>query len=144
MAALTWRLPPQATVFVDTSAMFGLTVVSDQRNSDAVILSRQLKEVRARLVTSNFVVAEYHALLVNRVSSHFANIALSAVDRGETRIVLISPADEARAREILARYDDHGYTLTDATSFAVMERLGIRMAFTFDHHFAMQGFTIPS
>ena len=142
MAALTWRLPPQATVFVDTSAMFGLTVDSDQRNSDAVILSRQLKEVRARLVTSNFVVAEYHALLVNRVSSHFANIALSAVDRGETRIVLISPADEAR--EILARYDDHGYTLTDATSFAVMERLGIRMAFTLDHHFAMQGFTIPS
>jgi predicted nucleic acid-binding protein len=36
--------------------------------------------------------------------------------------------------------DDKDFTLTDATSFAVMERLGITYAFTFDHPFTQYGF----
>jgi len=34
------------------------------------------------------------------------------------------------------------YTLMDATSFVVMERLGITTAFAFDHHFRQYGFVI--
>jgi predicted nucleic acid-binding protein len=52
----------------------------------------------------------------------------------------VSLRDERRAREIIAQYDDKDFTLTDATSFAVMERLGITYAFTFDHHFTQYGF----
>ena len=47
-----------------------------------------------------------------------------------------------RAREIIRQYEDKSFSLTDATSFAVMERLRISYAFTFDRNFAQYGFTI--
>jgi predicted nucleic acid-binding protein len=51
----------------------------------------------------------------------------------------VSAADERKARDLIARYDDKAFSLTDATSFAVMERLGIDHAFTFDRNFMQYG-----
>jgi predicted nucleic acid-binding protein len=59
-------------------------------------------------------------------------------------IVRVTPEDEAKAREITYRYDDKDFSLTDATSFAVMERLGIRAAFTFDRDFRQYGLDVPT
>ena len=47
--------------------------------------------------------------------------------------------DERRAREIVFGYADKDFSLTDATSFAVMERLRIPQAFTLDRNFAQFG-----
>lgn len=55
-------------------------------------------------------------------------------------IVRVTTADEARGREILRRYSEKDFSLTDATSFSVMERLGIGLAFTFDRDFEQYGF----
>jgi predicted nucleic acid-binding protein len=49
--------------------------------------------------------------------------------------------DERRSRQINLNQSAKNYTLTDATSFAVMERLRIGEAFTFDRHFAQYGFS---
>ncbi len=59
-----------------------------------------------------------------------------------TTVVRVSARDERRAREIIERYDDKEFSLTDAISFAVMERLRIGSAFTFDRHFAQYGFAV--
>ena len=60
-------------------------------------------------------------------------------------MVRVRIQDERRADEILARYDDQEFSLTDALSFAVMERLGIREVFSLDHHFAQFGWlVVPS
>ena len=37
---------------------------------------------------------------------------------------------------------DKTYSYTDATSFAVMERLGLKTAFAFDPHFRQHGFQV--
>ena len=63
------------------------------------------------------------------------------IERGEVTVVRVSMRDERRARAIVAQYSDKDFSLTDAMSFAVMERLGIGAAFTLDDHFAQYGFT---
>jgi predicted nucleic acid-binding protein len=40
------------------------------------------------------------------------------------------------------RQDLHKLSAVDATSFVIMRRIGIRLAFTFDHHFAVAGFRL--
>ena len=47
----------------------------------------------------------------------------------------ITGPDEDKAWEIFLQYEEAGFSYTDCSSFAVMERLRIDTAFTFDMHF---------
>lgn len=51
----------------------------------------------------------------------------------------VIPAEEQRAKEILARHVDKDWSLCDAISFAVVDAREIAAAFTFDHHFRQYG-----
>jgi len=51
----------------------------------------------------------------------------------------VSAEDEEKAFEILKQHGDKGFSFTDATSFTVMERLGLTNAFAFDEHFSQYG-----
>ena len=44
--------------------------------------------------------------------------------------------------EYFRRTDLHKLSAVDATSFAIMKRARIRLAYTFDHHFAVAGFRL--
>jgi len=57
-------------------------------------------------------------------------------------ILRVRASDEERAKQILFQYDDKDFSFADAISFAMMERLDIRLAFTFDRDFAQYGFTV--
>jgi predicted nucleic acid-binding protein len=140
---MPWLFEPSGTVFADTSGLFALAVHRDQRYEAAQELQRAFITTRTQLLTTNFVLAELHALMLSRVGAKETNELLFAVDRSRTLIVRANEGDEARAREIIRQYGDHGYSLTDATSFAVMDRLDLRRAFTFDDHFTRYGITIP-
>jgi predicted nucleic acid-binding protein len=85
---------------------------------------------------TNFLVAESHALLLSHLGAETARGWLL------TQIWPIGPvtvADERKGREIIQRYVDKDFSYTDATSFAVMERLHPREAFAFDPHFQQYG-----
>lgn len=58
------------------------------------------------------------------------------------RVERATPGDEERARTILMTHSDKDYSYTDAVSFAIMERLGISMVFSFDRHFVQYGFQV--
>ncbi len=103
---------------------------------------RRLTEQRCRLFTTNFVVAETHALILTRVGRTNAREALRLIDAGSETVIRISVDDERRARAILDRDQDKTFSLVDAMSFAVMERMGITDAFAFDRHFAQYGFRL--
>lgn len=134
----------EAWVFVDTGAYFALSFTGDENHQVARSIYGQPVTERRQLVTTNFVLAETHALLLNRLSRTIALRVLESIDQSSTRIVRISASDERLAREILRRYSDKDFSLTDATSFVVMERLGFRTAFAFDRHFAQYGLTALS
>src|SRR5438105_3769202 len=110
-----------AQIFVDTSAVYALLDRSDGSHADA---KRRLEDVRRRRVEpllTNFIVAESHALLLCRLG---ADVARRWVLGNVWPIERVEEEDEARARAILARYTDKDFSYTDATSFAVMERVG--------------------
>jgi uncharacterized protein len=131
--------PFRYRILVDSSAFFALYSADDILHSRAVAVG---ETSRGWLFTTNFIVAETHALLLRRLGRRVAVLFLHEVDRGRITLVRVSLADEQRAREIITLHDDKDYPLTDATSFAVMERLRIEEAFTFDRHFAQDGFVV--
>ena len=129
-------------VFIDTSAFYALADPRDGNHVEAIAARRVLTDTRSRLYTSNFVLAEAHGLLLGRLGRFTALQILLDVDRSNTTIERASATDEQRARAILASYTDKDFSLTDAISFAIMQRLGITQAFSFDSDFAQYGFDI--
>jgi hypothetical protein len=51
------------------------------------------------------------------------------------QIIKIIPDDFTRAWAIFVQYSDKGWSFTDCTSKAIMERLNLSVAFSFDEHF---------
>ena len=131
-------------VFVDTGAYAALANEEDARHHDAIAIARSLGQRRSLLYTTNFVVAETHALLVDRANRALALSMLERIYQGANVIVRVDEGHEHRAREIVASYRDKDFTLVDAMSFAVMDQLGIDVAFTFDRHFAQYGFLLST
>jgi uncharacterized protein len=133
-----WVAVP-SRLFVDTSAYFALYNPDDLLHSRAVMVGTNR---RRRLFTTNYVVAETHALLLRRLGRSVAVRFLDDLDHSQTVMVRVRLPDDERGREIFFAHDDKDYSLTDATSFAVMERLHIGTAFTFDRHFSQFGFSV--
>lgn len=127
-------------VLVDTAAFVALSDRRDGLHQTARQIRARLISQHARLLTTNFVFAETHALLAKRIGLEAALDVCLALRTGPIQLVRIAEEDENRAIDILTRNTDKDFSYTDATSFAVMERLGIEMAFTFDHHFGQYGF----
>jgi len=87
---------------------------------------------RRQLVTTNFVVAETHALILSRLGRALAARWLLTLTAGVLRV---TEEDESRAKAIIVTYHDKDFSYCDAVSFAVMERLNFLQALAFDVHF---------
>lgn len=125
-----------AQALTDTSAIYALIDRDDTNHRKAkAILRAAVRQGIAPLIT-NFIVAESHALLLSRLG---AGIARDWLTKQIWPVEPVTPADEKKAKEIIQRYTDKEFSYTDATSFAVMERLGIPTAFAFDVHFKQYG-----
>ena len=75
-------------------------------------------------------------LLLSRLG---AGIARDWLTKQLWSVEPITPADVKKAKEIIQNYTDKEFSYTDATSFAVMERLVLPAAFAFDVHFKQYG-----
>lgn len=130
------------TAFVDASAYFAIADADDGAHTAALLTVRHLARRRCRLFTTTLMVAEAHALMVSRLGYRAATSFLREMERGSTTVVRPTAVDDERARAIIFQYEDKAFSLADATSFAVMERLAIRHAFAFDQHYARYGWIV--
>jgi len=105
---------------------------ADRNHASALIAATDLARLRCRVVQTTWLRAETHALLLIRLGHAAARQWLSAPAPPSIRP---EPRDEAEAEEIVKRFRYKDYSLCDALSFAVMRRLKISAAFTFDRHF---------
>lgn len=128
-------------VFIDTSAFYAANDPRDANHAAAVATTRRLVQEGAQTFTTNHVVAETHTLLLNRRGRDVAVQVLDRIDASATRIIRATEGDERRARAIVHQHADKDYSLVDAISFAVMERMHLRRAWAYDQHFSQFGFT---
>lgn len=116
----------------------------DEHHSETVEIVTSLARNRYRQFTTNILLIEAHALILSNIGSSQATQFLRDMDGSNTVVVRVRALDEERAKLILYRYTDKDFSFADAISFAVMERLGLSWAFTFDHHFSQYGLHIVS
>jgi len=130
-----------AELFVDTSAWYPLLVAGHPDHATLASALRAAVDERHRVVTTNLVVAETHALVMRRAVRAPALAFARTVDMAPNVVVRITREIETAAiRDWLDRYADHDFSLTDAVSFAVMKERGIRDVLTLDNHFVVAGF----
>ncbi len=129
-------------IFVDTGAWVAIADKNDQYAKEASHQYRSLILRKERLITSNLVLVETYNLLSQTLGASatikFGNILDST---NLVRVETITEIDWDRGWKILEKYDDKNFSFTDCTSFALMERLKIKTAFSFDVHFTQYGFT---
>jgi uncharacterized protein len=97
----------------------------------------------ARLDTSVPVVIETFTFLDRNANRDVAlTWKQSLYGLGSVKILPCELRDLEQSWAYFTRADLHKLSAVDATSFAIMRRLRIRLAFTFDHHFGVVGFRI--
>jgi predicted nucleic acid-binding protein len=124
------------SVLWDSSAILALLDADDADHARAVAVARDIASERRPSFITNYIEAETHALLLRKLGRGIAREWLLA---GGLTVAPALPAEEQKAKEILARRADKDWTLCDAISFAVLDGRHVTSAFTFDHHFRQYG-----
>ncbi len=132
-------------VFVDSGAWIALALSRDPLHAQAREQWDLLRAAGARLHTSVPVIIETFAFLDRNANRDVALAWKDSVARpGTLNILPCDLRDLQRSWEYFRRADLHRLSAVDATSFAIMKRARIRLAYTFDHHFAVVGFRMVS
>ena len=130
-------------LFVDTSAWYALAMSSAPQHEKVSATLRHRIDRGARIVTTNLIVVETHALLLRRAGRKVALTFVREVRRSPNIVVASSPEfEESAVADWLEKFDDQLFSFTDAVSFAVMSDRGTREALALDHHFAIAGFVV--
>jgi uncharacterized protein len=129
--------------FLDASGWFAALSARDQHHARAAAAYAKLLATRGtRLITTNLVVAEVHALIVRSGGAAAGLRFLERLYGDPAHEVVWATRDleRAAADRWLRPFRDVPFSLTDAVSFEVMRLAGLHQVFTFDRHFEVAGF----
>lgn len=125
-------------IFVDTGAWYAIV---DKKDPDHKQAEAFLRNNKSPIVTTNFIFDETVTLLRSRLGWDVAKgFGQNLKNSSLVSMVAVKDEDEERAWQIFLKYKDQDFSFTDCTSFAVMERLKLDTAFSFDSHFEAMKF----
>jgi predicted nucleic acid-binding protein len=128
-------------VFVDSGAWIALALARDPLHERAREQWDTLRACAAKLHTSVPVVIETFTFLDRNTNRDVALRWKDSITKSEkVRILTCELRDLQLAWDYFRRADLHKLSAVDATSFAIMKRARIRLAYAFDHHFPVVGF----
>ena len=130
-------------VFVDSGAWIALALVRDPLHAQAREQWDILHGAGAKLHTSVPVVIETFTFLERNAQRDVALAWKGSIYKpGIVKILACELRDLEQSWEYFRRADLHKLSAVDASSFAIMKRARIRLAFAFDHHFVVAGFRL--
>jgi uncharacterized protein len=128
-------------VYADTSGLLALLNASDGYHPRAKRAFAGLRQQRASLIASSFVLVETYALLGRR-------LGLDAVREFRVsfapllEVVWVDEALHDAGLDLLLERGRRDMSLVDAVSFVVMRQKNVTSAFAFDAHFEEEGFSL--
>lgn len=128
-------------IFIDTGAFIALYLWGDDFHQKAV---RWLKSAEGKVTfwTTNYILDETYTF-IRSVKGKDTSVAFAQYLSSNSDIVKVkrvSLEEEKEAFVLFKKLDFKGLSFTDCTSFAVMKRLSLAQAFSFDKHFRQAGF----
>jgi len=121
------------SLFVDTSVWYAAADSADAGNARA----KAILAAGETLVTSDHVLVETWTLLRHRLGRRASERFWEGLRSGVAAVEAVGAADLEVAWEIGVSFRDQDFSIVDRTSFAVMRRLGIDRAASFDDDFAV-------
>ena len=130
-------------VFVDTSGFKAVIDENDEFHQEAVKIWQKLKQEKAILITSNYILDEAFTLLRARcgIETALKFRQILAKSSRAVKVVRVTLADEAGAWKWFVK-NWSNLSFTDGVSLALMKRLGIKKVVSFDRHFLQAGMEI--
>jgi predicted nucleic acid-binding protein len=121
------------SLFVDTSAWYAAADRSDRshRRATSVLATEE------PLVTTDHVLVETWLLLGHRLGRSAPERFWEGLRSGVAEIECVTAADMAVASAVAEAFPHQDFSVVDRTSFAVMQRLGLRRVASFDEDFAV-------
>ena len=133
----------EEAVFVDSGAWIALALSRDPLHAQAREQWDLLRGAGAKLHTSVPVVIETFTFLDRNANRDAALQWKESIYKpGFAKILACELRDLEQSWVYFRRPDLHKLSAVDTTSFTIMRRARIRIAYTFDHHFAVAGFRV--
>ncbi|GIX00559.1 MAG: hypothetical protein KatS3mg111_3891 [Pirellulaceae bacterium] len=124
--------------FADTSYFFALLNPRDQFHQAAVALSASQSPA---LVTTDFILLELgNSMKLPSSRQTFVKFVEHLRASEQVQVVPLSVSLLQAGLDLFASRADKAWSLTDCTSFVVMQNEQLQQALTADHHFEQAGF----
>lgn len=128
-------------VYVDTSAFYALMDRSDPYHQSAKVLWPNLLEDHFRLCTSNYIVYESLSLIHHRLGYEAGSLWHKDI-LGVLEVYWVDKSIHNQAYELWMGLGRHNHSFMDCISYVFMHHYQIDKAFSFNHKFSQQGFTL--
>lgn len=124
------------SLFIDTSVFYAGVDADDVHHDRA----SSILSMADLFITTDHVLVETWRLLRTRTGRASAERFWDTLRRGTVELEFVGPPDLERAWEIGTAFADQDFSVVDRTSFAVMERIQVFRAASFDKDFAIYRF----
>ena len=120
-------------VFVDSSAFYAAVDSDDAHH----LRAKEVLATSGPLLTTDHVLVECWLLIQRRQGRQVADAFWHELRLGAALVEQVGVSDLEVAWRIGEDFNDQAFSIVDRTSFAVMQRLGVARAATFDDRFAV-------
>jgi len=134
-------------IFLDTSALIAYYNVDDRYHAEASETMKRIERGETpltRFYTTDYILDETLTFIECVLGMHELAVEVGEALQTSPFTTIIRIDEEIFSEAWSIFRESRGYSFTDCTSFTVMKKYGIPIAFTFDRHFQDEGFqTIP-
>ncbi len=125
-------------VFVDTSIFIALSIDKDPDHESSLSVFNRYRKI-ARFFTSDYVLDEYFTRMAYDFGGKIACREVEKIDkmveRGELILIHIDEFYFKEAKIIFKKFAEHKISFTDASSYAIYQKLNMDEIFTLDADF---------